>query len=169
MLFSQTRSTNFNILIALQTGLQQLFDELKRKSIKTQVGLRFYQLVKTANTYLYRLISFRASEDETLNLIKQTIKALTIALHRLASVFTDLRVSITNILDRLFNLLPKGEVVQLELMDESEYIDNDFRLNIFPSFLEFLTSSLSSDNYFRELLAIPQIKAFSFPLSLRFT
>ena len=169
MLFSQTRSTNFNSLIALQTRLQQLFDKLKRKSIKTQVGSRFYQLVKTANTYLYRLISFRASSEKTLNLIKQTIKSLNLALDRLDSVFTDLRVSITNILDRLFNLLPKGEVVQLELMDESEYIDKDFRLNSFPSFFEFLTRSLSSDNYFRELLTIPQIKVFSFPLSLRFT
>ena len=169
MLFSNTRSTNFNALIALQTGLQQLFDKLKRKSTKTQVGSRFYELVKAANSYLYRLISFKADEEKTLNLIKQTIKALNLALNRLDSVFTELRVSINNILGRLFEILPKGEVVQLELLDDSEYIDKHYRPNNFPLFLEFLTSSSRLDNYFRELLVIPQIRVSSFPLSLRFT
>lgn len=167
MLLSNTRSNNFNTLIALSTRLQQLVARLKRKPLKTQVCFRFCQLVQSANSYLYRLVSFRASEDKTIDLIKQTIKALNLALARLDWVFTELREDINNLLERLFKVLPNDEFVQLELIDESEYIDKHFQLKKFPSFLDFLARSAKSDNYFRKSFKIPKIKVLSFPL--RFT
>lgn len=166
MLLSNTRSHNFNTLIALSTRLQQLVARLKRKPLKTQVCFRFCQLVQSANSYLYRLVSFRASEDKTIDLIKQTIKALNLALARLDWVFTELREDINNLLDRLFKVLPNDEFVQLELMDESEYIDKHFKQNKFPSFVDFLDRSARLDIYFRELLAIPRIRTFTFSLPL---